>query len=101
LRFPQILSSQLKKLSLAYHHAIHQFQYQGEHWPVFPMKVNPRREVVETFLRDSSKLHVGLECGSKAELYAAVAQEQSASATASRMTALSTSPALPCRPVKR
>lgn len=77
LRFPQILSSQLRKLSLAYHHAMHQFQYTGQHWPVFPMKVNPRREVVETFLKDSDRLRVGLECGSKAELYAAVAQEQS------------------------
>lgn len=77
LRFPQILTSQLRKLSLAYHHAIHQFQYTGEHRPVFPMKVNPRREVVEAFLRDSPKLSVGLECGSKAELYAAIAQDQS------------------------
>lgn len=78
LRFPQILSSQLRKLSGAYQTAIHQFQYMGQHCPVFPMKVNPRREVVESFLRDSSRLRVGLECGSKAELYAAVAQEQSA-----------------------
>src|SRR5215470_420937 len=60
LRFPQILSSQLRKLSLAYHHAMHQFQYTGQHWPVFPMKVNPRREVVETFLKDSDRLRVGL-----------------------------------------
>ena len=77
LRFPQILSSQLRKLSLAYHHAIQQFQYRGQHCPVFPMKVNPRREVVEGFLKDSERLRVGLECGSKAELYAAVAQDQS------------------------
>jgi arginine decarboxylase len=40
------------------------------------MKVNPRREVVEEFLRDSSRCRVGLECGSKAELYAAIAQQQ-------------------------
>lgn len=78
LRFPQILSSQLRRLSEAYRSAIQQFQYLGQHWPVFPMKVNPRREVVEGFLRDSGRLRVGLECGSKAELYAAVAQEQSA-----------------------
>ncbi|XZE43202.1 biosynthetic arginine decarboxylase [Pirellulaceae bacterium SH467] len=76
LRFPQILSNQLEILTSAYKDAIQQFDYCGKHFPVFPMKVNPRREVVEEFLRDSGRLRVGLECGSKAELYAAIAQEQ-------------------------
>lgn len=76
LRFPQILSNQLEILTSAYKDAIQQFDYRGKHFPVFPMKVNPRREVVEEFLRDSGRLRVGLECGSKAELYAAIAQEQ-------------------------
>ncbi len=76
LRFPQILKSQLKKLSQSYCDAIAEFGYQAKHYPVFPMKVNPRREVVEEFLRDSPTCRVGLECGSKAELYAAVAQQQ-------------------------
>ncbi len=47
LRFPQILKSQLKKLSQSYCDAIAEFGYQAKHYPVFPMKVNPRREVVE------------------------------------------------------
>ncbi len=76
LRFPQILTNQLRILSGAYRDAIEQFGYQGKHYPVFPMKVNPRREVVEEFLKESNRCRVGLECGSKAELYAAVAQEQ-------------------------
>ena len=76
LRFPQILTNQLRILSGAYRDAIEQFGYQGKHYPVFPMKVNPRREVVEEFLKESDRCRVGLECGSKAELYAAVAQEQ-------------------------
>jgi arginine decarboxylase len=76
LRFPQILSNQLKILTSAYQEAIAQFEYKAKHFPVFPMKVNPRREVVEEFLKESGRLRVGLECGSKAELYAAVAQEQ-------------------------
>ncbi len=42
------------------------------------MKVNPRKEVVEEFLKHGNPLRVGLECGSKAELYAAIAQEQPA-----------------------
>ena len=78
IRFPQLLTSQLRALSGAYQAAIAQYGFRGQHYPVFPMKVNPRREVVEEFLRDSSRCRVGLECGSKAELYAAVAQEQTA-----------------------
>jgi arginine decarboxylase len=76
IRFPQLLTSQLRILAGAYQAAITQYGFQGLHYPVFPMKVNPRREVVEEFLRDSSRCRVGLECGSKAELYAAVAQDQ-------------------------
>jgi arginine decarboxylase len=76
LRFPQILTHQLRKLSEAYQAAISNFEYHGLHYPVFPMKVNPRREVVEEFLRDGARCRVGLECGSKPELYAAVAQDQ-------------------------
>lgn len=76
LRFPQILTSQLRTLSAAYQAAIAEYQYEGQHFPVYPMKVNPRREVVEEFLRDSAHCRVGVECGSKAELYAAVAQVQ-------------------------
>lgn len=76
LRFPQILTNQLKILTGSYREAIEQFEYKAMHFPVFPMKVNPRREVVEEFLKDTSKYRVGLECGSKAELYAAIAQEQ-------------------------
>ena len=76
IRFPQLLAGQLRKLVGAYQSAIQEFGYQGLHYPVYPMKVNPRREVVEEFLKESARCRVGLECGSKAELYAAVAQEQ-------------------------
>ncbi len=76
LRFPQILTQQLRKLSDAYSSAMSSFGYTGRHFPVFPMKVNPRREVVEEFLKSGADRRVGLECGSKAELFAAVAQEQ-------------------------
>ncbi len=77
LRFPQILSNQRDRLSSAFHSATSEFNYQGGHFPVFPMKVNPRREVVEELLRDKGNARMGLECGSKAELYAALSQQQS------------------------
>ncbi|MEM7475891.1 MAG: biosynthetic arginine decarboxylase [Planctomycetota bacterium] len=76
LRFPQILNSQLQVLCNAYRSAIVEFEFQGKHLPLFPMKVNPRREVVETFLKDKSSGPVGLECGSKSELFAAVGLQQ-------------------------
>ncbi|MFO0939325.1 MAG: hypothetical protein U0930_01020 [Pirellulales bacterium] len=55
LRFPQILSAQLRKLSAAYQAAIAEYKYGGQHFPLYPMKVNPRREVVEEFLRESAR----------------------------------------------
>lgn len=76
LRFPQILTNQLKKLQRSFQDAAREFSYTGAHYGVFPMKVNPRREVVEEFLREGSKYNFGVECGSKAELYAALSLEQ-------------------------
>ncbi|MFN9197856.1 MAG: biosynthetic arginine decarboxylase [Planctomycetaceae bacterium] len=78
LRFPQILATQLKRLCAAYEAASRDAGYQGDHLPVFPMKVNPRREVVGEFLREGVGQSVGVECGSKPELYAALSLEQPA-----------------------
>jgi arginine decarboxylase len=76
LRFPQILTNQLKKLQRSFQDAAREFNYTGAHYGVFPMKVNPRREVVEEFLREGGKFNFGVECGSKAELYAALSLDQ-------------------------
>jgi arginine decarboxylase len=76
VRFPQILKNQLRLLATAFQTAISANEYKGKHCPVFPMKVNPRRELVEEFLRDTGRHTVGLECGSRPELYAAIAQDQ-------------------------
>lgn len=78
LRFPQLLGAQLRRLHEAYSQAAREFSYGGRHFPVFPLKVNPRREVVEEFLRAGQKLPCGLECGSKAELIAALALDRPA-----------------------
>lgn len=76
LRFPQILGTQLHRLCLAYEAAAREWGYTAGHFPVFPMKVNPRREVLEEFLREGVQQSVGIECGSKPELYAALSLEQ-------------------------
>jgi arginine decarboxylase len=76
LRFPQLLASQVRKLQRAFSKSIREYEYQGAHMCVYPMKVNQQRAVVEEYLREGSRYDFGLEAGSKAELYAALALEQ-------------------------
>jgi arginine decarboxylase len=78
LRFPQLLFGQIRRLQSAFKKAIKEFEYEGGHLCVYPMKVNQNRAVIEEYLREGSRYNFGLEAGSKAELYAAVALEQAA-----------------------
>ncbi|MEO6726940.1 MAG: biosynthetic arginine decarboxylase [Blastocatellia bacterium] len=77
LRFPQIFASQVRKMNRSFLTAMKEFDYKGEHRAVFPMKVNQRRQVIEAYLEEATKHSYGLEAGSKAELYAAIAMDQS------------------------
>jgi arginine decarboxylase len=76
LRFPQLVTAQVRKLQRAFRNAIREFEYQGTHMCVYPMKVNQQRAVVEEYLREGARYDFGLEAGSKAELYAAIGLEQ-------------------------
>ena len=76
LRFPQLLAAQVRKLQRAFRNSIREYDYQGAHMCVYPMKVNQQRPVVEEYLREGSRYDFGLEAGSKAELYGALALEQ-------------------------
>lgn len=78
LRFPQLVTAQVRKLQRAFRNSIREFDYQGTHMCVYPMKVNQQRAVVEEYLREGSRYDFGLEAGSKAELYAALGLEQAA-----------------------
>jgi len=66
------------------------------------MKVNQQRSLVEEYLREGSRYDFGLEAGSKAELYAALALEQTPDSllvlNGSKMKSLLSSP-LPARRV--
>jgi arginine decarboxylase len=75
LRFPQLIFGQIRKLQTAFKKSIREFEYQGGHLCVYPMKVNQNRAVVEEYLREGSRYDFGLEAGSKAELYAALGLE--------------------------
>lgn len=77
LRFPQLLAGQIRKLQKSFKNSIKEFDYKGGHMCVYPMKVNQNRAVIEEYLREGKRYNFGLEAGSKAELYAALALEQS------------------------
>lgn len=77
LRFPQLLVGQIRKLQTAFRKSIKEFEYDGGHLCVYPMKVNQNRAVIEEYLKEGSRYNFGLEAGSKAELYAAIGLEQS------------------------
>jgi arginine decarboxylase len=77
LRFPQLIAGQVRKLQRAFQRSIREYEYQGTHMCVYPMKVNQNRAVVEEYLREGTRYDFGLEAGSKAELYGALAMEQS------------------------
>ena len=77
LRFPQLLFGQIRKLQTAFRKSIKEFEYEGGHLCVYPMKVNQNRAVIEEYLKEGSRYNFGLEAGSKAELYAALGLEQS------------------------
>jgi arginine decarboxylase len=73
LRFPQLLEGQIDKLSGAFARAVEEFEYPGRFHPVFPMKVNQRRPVVDGLIASGWKHGLGLEVGSRPELMAAAA----------------------------
>lgn len=67
VRFPDILKQRLQDMHVAFANAIQQEQYQGHYTPVYPIKVNQHKRVVET-LAFAEHFDMGLESGSKAEL---------------------------------
>ncbi len=72
LRFPQILSTQVKSLAEAFDRAIKEFNYQQQYYPVFPIKVNQQRAVVESLIEAGYNYRLGIEVGSKPELVGAL-----------------------------
>ncbi|TDI13853.1 MAG: biosynthetic arginine decarboxylase [Acidobacteria bacterium] len=75
LRFPQILASQVERLSGAFARAVEEFGYRSVYSPVFPVKVNQRKEVIQDLLRSGRRFRLGLEAGSRAEILIAMAQD--------------------------
>ena len=73
LRFSDLLRSRIDELNHAFQNAIEEYGYQGAYRGVYPVKVNPQRQVVEEVVRFGRPYHHGLEAGSKPELLAVLA----------------------------
>ena len=73
LRFPDILNNRIEKTAGCFAKAEKEYDYKGEHFIVYPIKVNQMRPVVEEIISHGKKYNLGLECGSKPELHAVLA----------------------------
>jgi len=73
LRFPDILDNRIEKTSSCFDVAAKSYHFQGEHFIIYPIKVNQMRPVVEEIISHGKKYNLGLEAGSKPELHAVIA----------------------------
>jgi arginine decarboxylase len=71
-RFPRIIHQRVNELCQAFDHALNLAGVNAIYTPVYPIKVNQNRNVVEEILNTSSG-RAGLEAGSKPELLAVLA----------------------------
>lgn len=67
-RFPDILNYRKNHLFDCFNKARTELNYQGEFKPVYPIKVNQQRHLIEDILNQEDENSLGLECGSKPEL---------------------------------
>ncbi len=72
LRFQDVLRARVRRLNQAFATAIQEAPYRNAYRTVYPIKVNQLHEVVEEVLDAGKPWGLGLECGSKAELVAAL-----------------------------
>jgi len=73
LRFPDILDNRVEKISNCFKQAAGEYDYQGQNYIIYPIKVNQMRPVVEEIVSHGKKFNIGLEAGSKPELHAVLA----------------------------
>lgn len=73
LRFPDILDNRVEKIYNCFRKAAEEYDYQGQNYVIYPIKVNQMRPVVEEIVSHGKKFNIGLEAGSKPELHAVLA----------------------------
>ncbi|HBN15968.1 MAG TPA: biosynthetic arginine decarboxylase, partial [Pseudohongiella sp.] len=72
VRFQDIISSRVRRLNRKFRDAIAAAGYEGSYRSIFPIKVNQLQEVVAEVMDAGREFNNGIECGSKAELMAAL-----------------------------
>jgi arginine decarboxylase len=72
IRFQDLLRSRVTEINTAFRKAIEESGYGNTYIGVYPIKVNQLHEVVQEILEAGRPFGFGLECGSKAELVAAL-----------------------------
>ncbi|MBR7014026.1 MAG: biosynthetic arginine decarboxylase, partial [Prevotella sp.] len=73
LRFPDILDNRIEKTASCFKKAAKEYEYKGENFIIYPIKVNQMQPVVEEIISHGRKFNLGLEAGSKPELHAVIA----------------------------
>ncbi|RMF58699.1 MAG: biosynthetic arginine decarboxylase, partial [Bacteroidetes bacterium] len=73
IRFQDVIRGRVQQLNEAFRDAIAELGYRNRYTGVYPIKVNQLHEVVEEVLEAGKPYGMGLECGSKTELVAALA----------------------------
>lgn len=73
LRFPDILDSRIEEMHNCFKVAAEEYDYKGQNFIVYPIKVNQMRPVVEEIVSHGKKFNIGLEAGSKPELHTVIA----------------------------
>lgn len=73
LRFPDILDNRIEKMASCFQKAAKEYDYLGESFIIYPIKVNQMQPVVDEIISHGRKFNLGLEAGSKPELHAVIA----------------------------
>jgi len=73
LRFPDILDSRIEKTASCFQKAKKEYDFKGQNFIIYPIKVNQMQPVVEEIISHGRKFNLGLEAGSKPELHAVIA----------------------------
>ncbi len=72
-RFNGILRHRVRSICSAFESAVKEYGYKGRYCPVYPIKVNQQRQVVDVITEAGRPFAMGLEVGSKPELMAVLA----------------------------
>ena len=73
IRFPDILDSRIETMQKCFCTARQEYDFKGQNFIIYPIKVNQMRPVVEEIVGHGKKVNIGLEAGSKPELHAVIA----------------------------